>query len=112
MRALWNGQVIAESDDTVVVEGNHYFPPDSVHREFLRPSTTQTTCPWKGRASYYDVVADGKVNPAAAWYYPTPSPAAASITDHVAFWHGVRIERGEGERGSGLWQRLRDGMSR
>lgn len=91
-RATWNGAVIAESDETVVVEGNHYFPPDSVNREYLVESSRHTTCPWKGVASYYDVEVDGERNPAAAWFYPTPSAAAADIKDHVAFWHGIRVE--------------------
>ena len=91
MRAIWNNVVLAESDDTVLVEGNHYFPPDSVRGEFLRPSVTHTTCPWKGEASYYDVVADGKVNRDAAWYYPEVKEAAAEIKGRVAFWKGVRV---------------------
>lgn len=92
VRATWNGVVVAESDATVVVEGNHYFPPDAVRREHLRESDTQTTCPWKGLASYYDVVADGAVNADAAWYYPSPKPEAAQIVDHVAFWRGVDVQ--------------------
>lgn len=91
MRAVWNGVVLAESDDTVVVEGNHYFPPSSVNREFFRDSATHTQCPWKGEASYYTVVADGGENVDAAWYYPEPFDAAAQIRDHVAFWHGVEV---------------------
>ncbi len=85
--------MLAESDHTVVVEGNHYFPAEDVHRQYLRDSTTQTRCPWKGVASYYGVVVDGKENPDAAWYYPEPSPAAAEIAGRIAFWHGVRVER-------------------
>ncbi|MCA1567714.1 MAG: DUF427 domain-containing protein [Acidobacteria bacterium] len=92
MRAIWNNVVLAESDDTVVVEGNHYFPPDSVRGEFLRASDKHTTCPWKGKASYYDVVAGGQVNKDAAWYYPEAKEAAANIEGHVAFWKGVRVE--------------------
>jgi uncharacterized protein (DUF427 family) len=92
-RATWNGAVIAESDRTVEVEGNQYFPIDTVKRELLRDSSTHTTCPWKGVASYYDVVVDGQVNKDAAWYYPTPKDAARQIAGHVAFWHGVRVER-------------------
>lgn len=92
MRAVWNNVVLAESDDTVVVEGNHYFPPDSIRGELLRPSETHTTCPWKGVASYYDVVADGKVNKDAAWYYPEVKEAATEIKGRVAFWKGVRVE--------------------
>lgn len=92
MRAIWNNVVLAESVETVVVEGNHYFPPDSVRAEFLRPSETHTTCPWKGKASYYDVVAGGEVNKDAAWYYPEVKEAAAEIKGRVAFWKGVRVE--------------------
>ena len=91
-RATWNGSVIAESDDTVILEGNHYFPADSVDRRFLIESATNTRCPWKGTAGYYDVVVDGEVNRDAAWYYPDPKPAASAIKDRVAFWRGVRIE--------------------
>jgi len=92
MRALWNGVTLAESDKTVVVEGNHYFPPDTIKREYFVETPTHTTCPWKGLASYYTVVADGKSNPDAAWFYPDPKPAAAEIKDYVAFWKGVRVE--------------------
>ncbi len=92
MRATWKGAVLAESDDTVVVEGNHYFPPDSVRREHFRESGTHTVCPWKGTASYYDVVVGGEVNADAAWYYPEPKDAAREIKDRVAFWRGVRVE--------------------
>lgn len=91
MRATWNGAVIAESDETVVVEGNHYFPLASVNQQHLRPSTTHTVCPWKGTASYYDVVAGEAVNKDAAWYYPTPKEAAKEITGRVAFWKGVQV---------------------
>ena len=91
-RALWNDAVLAESGQTLVVEGNHYFPPDSINREHFRQSQKHTHCYWKGEASYYDVVVDDAVNPAAAWYYPDPSPAASLIRDHVAFWGGVRVE--------------------
>ena len=89
--ATWNGTVIARSDDTVVVEGNHYFPLESVTPGVLVDSDTHTICPWKGRASYYSVVVDGQTNPDAAWYYPHPSKAAQQITDRVAFWHGVEV---------------------
>ncbi len=82
---------MAESDRTVVVEGNHYFPPDSVRREHFKDSGTHTTCPWKGEASYYTVVVEGQENPDAAWYYPAPKDAAAEIKDHVAFWKGVDV---------------------
>ena len=91
-QAKWNGAVIADSDETVVVEGNQYFPIEAVVASSLQPSETHTTCHWKGLASYYDVVVDGKVNADAAWYYPEPSDAAANIKDRVAFWHGVRVE--------------------
>ena len=92
-KAIWNGLVIAESDRTVVVEGNVYFPGDSVKPEYLRPSDTQTVCPWKGTANYRHVEVDGKRNLDAAWYYPEPSAAAKQIKDFVAFWKGVRIEK-------------------
>lgn len=92
MRAEWNGVVLADSEDTVVVEGNHYFPPSSLNKEYLRESATRTHCPWKGEASYYDVVAGDDTNPDAAWYYPDPSEAAEEIRDRVAFWKGVRVE--------------------
>ena len=91
MRATWNGVVIAESDDIVEVEGNVYFPPDAVRTEYLQPSDTHTTCPWKGVASYYSIQAGGLTNPDAAWYYPEPLEAAAHIRDRVAFWKGVEI---------------------
>ena len=92
MRAIWNGTVIAESDDTVVVEGNHYFPATSVDQALLRPSTTTSVCPWKGTATYYSLEVDGKVNTDAGWYYPAPKDAAAEIADRVAFWKGVEIK--------------------
>ncbi len=92
MRAIWNDTVIAESDDTVVVEGNHYFPADSLRREFVKDSGTTSVCSWKGTASYFTLVVDGRENPDAAWYYPTPKDAAAEITGRVAFWKGVRVE--------------------
>jgi uncharacterized protein (DUF427 family) len=91
IRATWNGVVLAQSDRTIRVEGNHYFPLDDVRSEYLRDSPTHTRCPWKGIASYYNVVVDGKTNRDAAWYYPDPSPAAAEIAGHIAFWHGVRV---------------------
>ncbi len=91
-RAIWNGVVLAESDRTVEVEGNQYFPPESLRREHFRDSTTHTTCHWKGVASYYDVTAGGQVNKDAAWYYPDPKPAAANIKGYIAFWKGVRVE--------------------
>ena len=91
MRAIWNGKVIAESDDTVVVEGNHYFPRESVDDSVLVDSSTQTTCPWKGEASYFSLAVDGDTNRDAAWYYPTPKRAAVQIRDRVAFWRGVTV---------------------
>ena len=91
MKAIWKGTVVAESDDTVVVEGNHYFPPGSVRAELLEPSETTTHCPWKGDASYRSIVVDGERNPDAAWYYPEPKEAAAQIKDRVAFWKGVEV---------------------
>ncbi len=89
--ATWNGQVIAQSDETVVVEGNHYFPPESINRDFFESSDTGSVCPWKGTAAYYDVVIEGKTNPGSAWYYPAPKDAASEIKDHVAFWKGVEV---------------------
>lgn len=93
-KATWNGAILAESDETIVVEGNHYFPPDAVDRAKLAESDHRSVCPWKGTASYFDVVVDGEVNRAAAWYYPDPNPAAAEIKDHIAFWRGVEVEAG------------------
>jgi uncharacterized protein (DUF427 family) len=93
VQAVWNGVVLAESDRTVVVEGRHYFPPEDVRREYLEPSPRHSVCFWKGRASYYDAVVDGQRNAGAAWYYPSPSPAAKKIKDHIAFWHGVNVGR-------------------
>jgi uncharacterized protein (DUF427 family) len=92
MRAIWNGVVLAESDDTVVVEGNHYFPREALHEEYFRDSSTHTLCPWKGKASYLSVAVDGKENPDAAWYYPEPKRAAENITGRVAFWRGVTTQ--------------------
>jgi len=91
MRATWKGQLLAESDDTVVVEGNHYFPAAALRREHFRDSATHSVCPWKGTASYYDVVVGPDVNRDAAWYYPTPKAAAANISGRVAFWKGVQV---------------------
>jgi len=91
-RAIWNGAVIAESDRCIVVENNPYFPPDAVKREFLRDSATHSMCPWKGTASYYDVVVAGKTNRDAAWYYPEAKPAAGNIKGYIAFWKGVLVE--------------------
>ncbi len=92
-RATWKGVTLAESDAGIVVEGNYYFPPESVNREYLRESSTHTRCPWKGTASYYNVVVDGARNEDAGWYYPSPSPAAENIQGYIAFWRGVTVER-------------------
>jgi uncharacterized protein (DUF427 family) len=92
MKATWNGAVLAESDDTVVVEGNHYFPAEALNKEFFQASNAHTICPWKGQASYYDVTVKGEVNKEAAWYYPEPKEAAANIKNRVAFWKGVKVE--------------------
>ena len=92
MKATWKGAVLAESEETVVVEGNHYFPAESINREHFRESETHTVCGWKGTASYYDVVVGEEVNADAAWYYPEPKAAAKEIKDRVAFWRGVRVE--------------------
>lgn len=93
IKAIWNGKVIAESDRTEIVEGNHYFPAEALHKEFFRSSETHSVCPWKGIASYYWIEVDGKKNPDAAWYYPDPKPAARNIAGRVAFWKGVRVEK-------------------
>lgn len=90
-KAMWNGQALAESDRTVMVEGNHYFPPETVNCQFFFQSDSHTICPWKGTASYYNLQVDGKVNYDAAWYYPYPSEAAKMIKDYVAFWRGVEV---------------------
>ncbi|NJN19255.1 MAG: DUF427 domain-containing protein [Oscillochloris sp.] len=91
-RAVWNGAVIAESDRTIVVEGNHYFPPDAVKQEYLQSSETHTICGWKGQASYYNLVVNEQTNRDAAWYYPQPKDAAGQIAGYIAFWRGVNIE--------------------
>jgi uncharacterized protein (DUF427 family) len=91
MKAIWKDQIIADSDSTIVIEGNHYFPPESVNKEFLSASSTHTTCPWKGVASYYDIKVNGEVNSDGAWYYPEVSQMAKGIKDYVAFWHGVEF---------------------
>ena len=91
MRAIWKGELIADSDTTVVVEGNHYFPPESVVKEHLKPSPTTTECHWKGTAHYYSVVVGGGENRDAAWYYPEPKEAAAEIKNHIAFWRGIEV---------------------
>jgi uncharacterized protein (DUF427 family) len=92
VKATWNGATLAESDDTVVVEGNHYFPPESIHDQYFLDSDTHTICPWKGEASYRTIEVAGQSNPDAAWYYPAPKDAAAEVKDHFAFWHGVEVE--------------------
>jgi uncharacterized protein (DUF427 family) len=92
MRAVWHGVVLAEAPRTVRLEGNHYFPPGSVRREYLIDSPSKSVCPWKGLAHYYSVAVDGETNPDAAWYYPHPSPLARRIKNHVAFWNGVTVE--------------------
>ena len=91
-KAIWNGAVLADSDRCEVVEGNQYFPPDSIKQDYFKESNTHTTCPWKGVASYYSVEVDGQVNKDAAWYYPTPKDAAKNITGYIAFWKGVKVE--------------------
>ena len=92
MKAIWKGRVLAESDETRIVEGNHYFPPESLHREYFLDSDTHTTCSWKGEASYKTVCVDGARNADAAWYYPSPKPAAAQIAGWYAFWRGVEVK--------------------
>jgi uncharacterized protein (DUF427 family) len=96
-KAIWGGRVVAESNETIRIEGNHYFPPASVQKEFLTDSDTHTTCPWKGEANYYHVVVDGQTNEDGAWYYPTPKAGSIKrvgkdFTNYIAFWHGVGIE--------------------
>jgi uncharacterized protein (DUF427 family) len=91
MKAIWNNQVIAESNDTIVIENNHYFPKGSVNAQYLKPSDKHSTCPWKGLASYYTLDVDNQENKDAAWYYPEPKDAAKQIKDYVAFWKGVKI---------------------
>lgn len=91
MKAIWNGTVIAESNDTIVVENNYYFPPQAVKKEYLKPSETHTTCPWKGEASYYTIEVEGKTNNDAAWFYPNPKPKAKDLKNYIAFWRGVEI---------------------
>ena len=91
-RAYWNGQVIADSDETIVVEGRHYFPPASVRQEYLQPSQTRTTCPRKGHARYYHLAVDGDLNADAAWSFPNPRDAARHVKNYIAFWHGVEVE--------------------
>jgi uncharacterized protein (DUF427 family) len=109
LRAVWNGVVLAQAPRTIRLEGNHYFPPESLTREYFTASRTKSVCPWKGMASYYTVVVDGQANPDAAWYYPHPSPLARRIRDHVAFWNGVRVEGARepdgADRRAGRWWR-------
>ena len=92
MKAIWNGAVLAESNNTIVVEGNHYFPSDTIHKEFFKPSNTHTVCGWKGTASYFTIDVNGTVNADAAWYYPEPKEAARNIAGYIAFWKGVTVE--------------------
>ena len=91
VKAIWNKKIIAESNETKVIEGNHYFPPNSVKKEFLKSSSHKSVCPWKGDASYYNLEVDGKTNENAAWYYPSPKKEAEKIKDHIAFWNRVEI---------------------
>jgi uncharacterized protein (DUF427 family) len=91
-KATWNGAVLAESATCEIVEGNHYFPPESINRQYFKPSQTRTTCSWKGVASYYDIEVNGQVNKDAAWYYPSPKDAAKNIAEYVAFWKGVKVD--------------------
>jgi uncharacterized protein (DUF427 family) len=92
-KAMWEGAVLAESGSTIEIEGNQYFPPDSIHKEYFRSSDQHSVCPWKGTASYYDLAVNGKSNPGAAWYYPEPKSAAKQIKGYVAFWKGVKVEK-------------------
>jgi uncharacterized protein (DUF427 family) len=92
VKAIWNGKVVAESDDTEIVEGNHYFPADSIESEFFQKSSHTTVCGWKGTANYFDLIVDGKTNAGAAWYYADPKPEAANIKGRIAFWKGVKVE--------------------
>ena len=91
MKATWNGTVIAESEETIVVEGNHYFPPDAIQGDYLQDSSMHSTCPWKGEANYYDVVVNGESNKDAAWYYPRTKEAANNIRNYIAFWKGIEV---------------------
>lgn len=92
MKAIWNDTILAESNEAIVIEGNHYFPPESINIEYFKDSVSHSTCPWKGEASYYNIEVDGKTNLDAAWYYSNPKDAAKSITNYVAFWKGIKIE--------------------
>ena len=91
MKAIYNNQVLAESEDTIVIENNHYFPAESINKAYFKDSSKHTTCPWKGEASYYSIEVDGKTNPDAAWFYPEPKDAAKEIKNYVAFWKGVEV---------------------
>lgn len=91
MKAIWNNQIIAESNNTILIENNHYFPATSIKKDYFRASNKHTTCPWKGEASYYTLEVDGQTNEDAAWYYPNPKDAAVEIKDYVAFWKGVKV---------------------
>ena len=91
MKAIWNGQVLAESKETIVVEGNHYFPPNAINKEYFNSSDYHTSCPWKGKASYYTITVSGQSNIDAAWYYPEPKDEAKNIKNYIAFWKGVEI---------------------
>ncbi|MEE8139028.1 MAG: DUF427 domain-containing protein [Thermoanaerobaculia bacterium] len=91
-RAVWNGATLAESDETIVVEGNHYFPRESVRSQYIRESDTTTVCPWKGVARYYHLEVEGQTSPDAAWYYPEPKPAGSQVANRIAFWKGVEVE--------------------
>ena len=91
MKAIWNNETLAESGETIIIEGNHYFPPDSIKREYFQDSDSHTTCPWKGDASYYHINVNGEVNNDGAWYYPEPKEAAKEIRNYVAFWKGVEV---------------------
>ena len=91
MKAIWQNVTLAESNATIVVEGNHYFPPDSINKNYFKESSTHTTCPWKGLASYYNIVVDGRVNQDAAWYYPNPKAAVGNIKNYVAFWKVIEV---------------------
>ena len=92
MEAVWNNKIIAKSDETIIIEGNHYFPPNSINKEYLEESSQTTVCPWKVTAAYYNIEVDGKSNRDSAWYYPNPSEAAKEIKDYIAFWKGVEIK--------------------
>lgn len=105
-KAIWNGTILAESDQTIIVEGNHYFPSESIHRQYFRPSESHTVCPWKGVASYYDLVVEGQVNRNAAWYYPDPKPMAHEIKGYIAFWRGVKVESDHEKVRPGLFEWL------